>query len=114
MSDYLLLTAPGATYTPKLVALTGDRLIHPRDVPSDIARIVIRWGRAWWPHTIAARNHFTKTSGDDGGRGYCDRQVSGWLFLSPDDGSLAGKVRSGELDVATALSVEAEVWPMLE
>lgn len=113
MADYLTVTAPGDTYTPALIPITGDRLIHPADVPNDLARIVLRWGRNWVPQTWAAREHFTGLGLPDGDPPtYPDEQVRGWLFLPPQADSLAARVRSGELDVATALSVEAEAWPM--
>ena len=112
MTDYLTVTAPGATYTPQLIPITGDRLIHPADVPNDLARIVLRWGRHWVPQTLAARDHFAAL-GFAGGEPtrYSDKLVTGWRFLPAEPDSLAARVRSGELDVATALSVEAEVWP---
>lgn len=114
MADYLTVTAPGATYTPQLIPITGDRLIHPADVPNDLARIVLRWGRSWVPQTYAARDHFASLGlGEGEPPRYGDDQVRGWLFLPAEPESLADQVRSGALDVATALSVEAEAWPAL-
>lgn len=112
MDSHLVIGAPGAAYTPRLVAITGDRLIHPADARNDLARIVLRWARAWVPETWAARQYFASLGiGDDESPRYTDRDVTGWLLLRPQPGSLASQVRSSELDVATALAAEAEAWP---
>ncbi|QWF77804.1 hypothetical protein [Amycolatopsis sp. CA-230715] len=112
MSDHLLVAAPGARFTTSTVPITGDRLIHPRDVPNDLARIVVRWARTWLPYTAAARDHFDRLERSLGTRTrYADSEVLGWLFLTPEDGSLAAKVRSGEIEAATALCAESEAWP---
>ncbi|WP_344860519.1 hypothetical protein [Amycolatopsis ultiminotia] len=107
-----MIGAPGVTYTASLVAITGDRLIHPSDAQNDLARIVVRWARAWAPETWAARQYFAALGiGDDEEPRYTDRDVTGWLLLRPQLGSLASQVRSSTLDVATALAAEAEAWP---
>ncbi|ASR38138.1 hypothetical protein BAY61_27520 [Prauserella marina] len=114
MSDHLTIAAPGARYSSQLVPITGDRLIYPSDLQSDAARIVLRWGRRWAPQTWAARAHFAKQGHgnltDEVTPTYSDELVTGWLLLPPEPASLAARVRSGELDVATALCVEAEAW----
>ncbi|RJQ88474.1 hypothetical protein [Amycolatopsis panacis] len=107
-----LVDAPGAPYTSRLVAITGDRLIHPADTQNDLARIVLRWARGWVPETWAARQYFAYCGAGDGeSPRYADQDVAGWLLLRPQPGSLASRVRSNELDVATALAAEAEAWP---
>ncbi|MDT8911936.1 hypothetical protein [Amycolatopsis sp. PS_44_ISF1] len=112
MESHLLIGAPGAIYTARLVAITGDRLIHPADAQNDLARIVLRWARAWVPETWAARRHFDALGiGDGESPQYADRDVTGWLLLRPQPESLAAQVRSNRLDVATALAAEAEAWP---
>lgn len=112
MTDYLTVTAPGAAFTPRLIPVTGDRLVHPADRENELARIVIRWGRGWIAETQRTRDFFKRVgTGEGDPPRYGDRAVLGWLFLSPQKGSLAEKVRSGEIDIATALSVEAEAWP---
>ncbi|MBN9743651.1 hypothetical protein DMP23_21660 [Amycolatopsis sp. A1MSW2902] len=112
MDSHLMIGAPGATYTPRLVAIAGDRLIHPADPRNDLARIVLRWERAWVPETWAARQYFAALGiGDDEAPRYTDQDVTGWLLLQPRPGTLAAQVRSSELDVATALAAEAEAWP---
>ncbi|MGW4485653.1 hypothetical protein ACWEOE_17660 [Amycolatopsis sp. NPDC004368] len=108
----LAISAPGVTYTPRLVAIAGDRLIHPADSQNDLARIVLRWARCWVPETWAARQYFAALGvGDDESPCYTDEHVTGWRLLLPRAGSLAWQVRSGELEVATALAAEAEAWP---
>jgi hypothetical protein len=107
----LTITAPGVPFSSRIVAITGDRLIHPHDLPSDIARIVLRWGPRWLPHTGTARQYFAARGFTDDEPSYRNHDVTGWLLLPPQPGSLAEQVRSGHLDIATALSAEALAWP---
>ncbi|OAP21793.1 hypothetical protein A4R44_07250 [Amycolatopsis sp. M39] len=87
MDSHLMIGAPGATYTPRLVAIAGDRLIHPADPRNDLARIVLRWERAWVPETWAARQYFAALGiGDDEAPRYTDQDVTGWLLLQPRPG----------------------------
>jgi hypothetical protein len=112
MSDYLTVAAPGVPFTARLVPITGDRLIHPSDVQNELARIVLRWGPDWLPRTWATREYFLcRGAGEGDPPRYTDEHVRGWLLLPPEPESLAAKVRTGEIDVATALCVEAEAWP---
>ncbi len=112
MNERLVVAPVGAAFTPRLICTTGDRLIHPVDRHNDLARIVVRWARAWVPETWPARKYFTALGiGDDENPSYTDEDVSGWRLLQPRPGSLAWRVRSGEIDVATALTAEAEAWP---
>jgi hypothetical protein len=112
MNDRLVVAPVGATFTPHLICITGDRLIHPADGNNDLARIVVRWARAWVPETWPAREYFTALGiGDDEKPCYTDEDVVGWRLLEPGHGSLAWRVRSGEIDVTTALTAEAEAWP---
>lgn len=102
----------GTAYTPRLIRTAGDRLIHPADTHNDLARIVVRWAHGWVPETWPARRYFTALGiGDDESPCYTDDDVVGWLFIRPRFPSLAWRVRSGEIDVATALTAEAEAWP---
>ncbi|GAB2769845.1 hypothetical protein [Amycolatopsis magusensis] len=112
MFDHLSVSAPGAVFTARLLPITGDRLIHPADRQNELGRIVLRWGRQWIAQTWAAGEHFRILGAGSGEPPrYEDKHVRGWLFLRPEIGSLAEKVRTGEIDVATALCVEAEAWP---
>jgi hypothetical protein len=105
----------GAQYSPRLICTAGDRLIHPADRPNDLARVVVRWAKAWMPETWPARQYFAALGiGDHKNPCYADQDVDGWLLLQPRPGSLAEQVRSGKVDVATALAAEAEVWPERE
>jgi hypothetical protein len=112
MNSHLVVAPVGATFTPRLICTTGDRLIHPSDGRNDLARIVVRWARTWVPETWPARQYFAALGiGDDENPCYTDEDVAGWLLLPPRPDSLAWRVRSGELDVTTALTAEAEAWP---
>ena len=112
MNTELVVAPLGATYTPRLICTTGDRLIHPADGRNDLARIVVRWARAWVPETWPARQYFAALGiGDDENPCYHDEDVIGWHLLQPRPDSLAWRVRSGEIDVTTALTAEAEAWP---
>ncbi|WP_410574363.1 hypothetical protein [Amycolatopsis sp. cmx-4-61] len=106
------LVPPGVAFSPRLICISGDRLIHPSDNLGDEARIVVRLARGWLPETWRAHRHFT----DRGAAGrekrcYSDDDVTGWLLLDPRPGSLAWQVRMGKLDITTALTAEAEIWP---
>ncbi len=73
---------------------------------------MVRWARTWVPETWPARQYFTSLGiGDDENPFYTDNDVAGWLLMQPQPGSLAWRVRSREIDVATALTAEAEAWP---
>ncbi|MEV6627381.1 hypothetical protein AB0M83_33170 [Amycolatopsis sp. NPDC051106] len=112
MNRHLEVAPVGAAFTARLVCMTGDRLIHPADRRNDLARIVVRWARYWVPETWSARQYFTALGiGDDENPCYADEDVSGWRLLEPRPDSLAWRVRSGEIDVTTALTAEAEAWP---
>jgi hypothetical protein len=111
MSDHLDVVSPGASFDFRIIPITGDRLIHPGDSHSQVARIVLRWGPHWLPQTWSTRKFFERCGvGGDEPR-YTDAHVKGWLLLPPEPGSLADQVRSGRIDVAVALSAEATVWP---
>ncbi|MFI9450128.1 hypothetical protein [Amycolatopsis sp. NPDC052450] len=112
MNDQLMAAPVGAAFTSRLVCLAGDRLIHPADGRNDLARIVVRWARRWVAETWAARQYFEALGiGDLENPCYTDEDVAGWLLLEPRQGSLAWRVRSGEIEIATALTAEAEAWP---
>jgi hypothetical protein len=112
MNRHLEVAPVGAAFTARLICMTGDRLIHPADRRNDLARIVVRWARYWVPETWSARQYFTALGiGDDENPCYTDEDVSGWRLLEPRPDSLAWRVRSGEIDVTTALTAEAEAWP---
>ncbi len=112
MNDSQIVAPLGAAFTSRLVCTAGDRLIHPADSHNDLARIVVRWARTWVPETWPARQYFSSLGiGEDENPCYSDKDVAGWLLLQPRPGSLAWRVRSGEIDVATALTAEAEAWP---
>lgn len=112
VNDQLLAAPVGAAFTARLVCLTGDRLIHPADSRNDLARIVVRWARRWVPETWPARQYFEALGvGDVENPCYTDDAVAGWLLLEPRPESLAWRVRSGEIEIATALTAEAEAWP---
>ncbi|WP_410663520.1 hypothetical protein [Amycolatopsis sp. lyj-84] len=113
MNDRHVIAPLGAAFTPRLICMAGDRLIHPADSNNDLARIVVRWARAWTAETWPARQYFTSLgTGDDENPCYSDNDVAGWLLMQPQPGSLAWRVRSREIDVATALTAEAEAWPV--
>ena len=111
MNNRFTLPAYGYRYTRGVVPITGDRLLHPEDRENDLARIVQRWGRHWAAATWPAKEHFAKLGRGSGDPPlHTDADVAGWIFLNPAAGSLAEQVRTGEVDVATALSAEAEAW----
>ncbi|WP_158883510.1 hypothetical protein [Amycolatopsis anabasis] len=109
--DTLTIYAPGIPFDWRVTPVTGDRLIHPADQPNEIGRIVLRWGPVWVPQTKTASDYFAKRRREGEDIFGTDAEVAGWLMLRPESGSLADMVRSGDIDVATALSAEAEVWP---
>jgi hypothetical protein len=112
MNRHLEVAPVGAAFTERLICMTGDRLIHPADRRNDLARIVVRWARFWVPETWWARQYFSALGiGDDESPCYTDEDVAGWRLLEPRPDSLAWRVRSGEIDVTTALTAEAEAWP---
>ncbi|KFU76678.1 hypothetical protein SAMN04489729_7900 [Amycolatopsis lurida] len=112
MNNHLVAAPLGAAYTPRLVCTTGDRLIHPADSRNDLARIVVRWARRWVPETWPAREYFDALGiGDAEVPCYDDESVTGWLLMEPQPDSLAWQVRTGRIDIATALTAEAEAWP---
>lgn len=111
VSTNLTIASPGVPFTSRVVAITGDRLIHPRDIQSDLARVVLRWGPRWLPQTETAQRYFARQGFSEDDSFYRDRDVTGWPLLPPEPGSLAEQVRTGRLDIATALSAEAVAWP---
>ncbi|RSN16428.1 hypothetical protein DMC63_23095 [Streptomyces sp. WAC 05977] len=112
MPEQHLIAPLGAAFSNRLICTAGDRLIHPADNNNELARIVTRWSRAWVPETWAARQYFTALGiGDDENPRYTDEHVVGWLLIQPRPDSLAWRVRTGAIDVTTALTVEAEAWP---
>ncbi|OXM56130.1 hypothetical protein CFP71_14990 [Amycolatopsis thailandensis] len=112
MSDKPMVAPLGAAFTSNMICTSGDRLIHPADRNNDLARIVVRWARMWVPDTWPARRYFTSLGiGDDENPCYADKEVEGWLLVQPWPESLAWRVRSGDIDIATALTAEAEAWP---
>ncbi|WET80999.1 hypothetical protein P3102_07120 [Amycolatopsis sp. QT-25] len=113
MTDQLVTAPTGAAFTSQLVCTTGDRLIHPADGRNDLARIVVRWARRWVPETWPAREYFDALGvGDPDSPCYDDEAVMGWLLLEPQPNSLAWQVRTGRIDITTALTAEAEAWPV--
>ncbi|WP_410651400.1 hypothetical protein [Amycolatopsis sp. cmx-4-54] len=112
MNNQLVAAPLGAAYTSRLVCTAGDRLIHPADSRNDLARIVVRWARRWVPETWPAREYFDALGiGDAESPYYDDDAVTGWLLVEPRPDSLAWQVRTGQIDIATALTAEAEAWP---
>lgn len=112
MSDKPIVAPLGAAFTSSMICTNGDRLVHPADGPNDLARIVVRWARVWVPDTWPARRYFASLGiGDEESPQYTDKDVEGWLLTQPRLDSLAWHVRSGDIDIATALTAEAEAWP---
>ncbi len=107
-----MLASTGPAFSPRLICIAGDRLMHPADMRNDLARIVVRWSLGWVPETWPARQYFLALGiGDDEEPSCTDQDVVGWRLLEPRATSLAWRVRADEVDVTTALTAEALAWP---